>query len=81
MACVTEFGQGWCAGQLAAVDIDPGSPTYGTVTPLVTGLCGPHDVQLNTTETSVYVVEVDARRFIRVDFLHSVYLLAVMRGQ
>jgi len=80
IAYVTGFGEGWCAGQLAVVDIDPDS-TYGTVTPSVTGLCGAHDVQLNTTETSVYVVEVDARRFIRVDFLCAVYLLAVLRGQ
>jgi hypothetical protein len=35
-------------------------------------------MRLDTTETSVYVVEVDARRFIHVDFLHTAYLPAVM---
>jgi len=67
LAYVTDFGEGECMGQLVVVDIDPASPTYGIVTPLLTGLCGPHDVRLNAAETAAYVVEVDARRLIRVD--------------
>ena len=68
LAYVSVFGEGWCTGQLAVVDIDPTSLTYGMVTPLLTGLCGPHDIRLNADESAVYVVEVDGRRLIRVDF-------------
>jgi sugar lactone lactonase YvrE len=65
---VTEFGpEGRCGGALSAVDVDPGSPTYGVVTRLLTGLCGPHDVQLNAAESVAYVVEVDGRRLIAID--------------
>jgi len=68
LAYVTEFGpEGKCGGALSTVDVDPGSPTYGTVTRLLTGLCGPHDVQLNAAESVAYVVEVDGRRLIAID--------------
>jgi len=69
LAYVTEFGpEGNCGGALSVVDIDPTSPTYGMVTPLLTGLCGPHDIRFNAYESVAYIVEVDSRRLIRVDF-------------
>jgi sugar lactone lactonase YvrE len=69
LAYVTEFGpEGGCGGALSVVDIDPTSPTYGMVTTLLTGLCGPHDIRFNADESVAYIVEVDSRRLIRVDF-------------
>jgi len=69
LAYITEFGpEGSCGGALCVVDIDPTSPTYGMVTPLLTGLCGPHDIRFNAAESVAYIAEVDSRRLIRVDF-------------
>ena len=80
-AYITEFGEeGGCTGALSTIDIDSTSPTYGVATRLLTGLCGPHDVRLNTDESIAYVVEVDGKRLIRVDFLYTVYLPAVLRS-
>jgi sugar lactone lactonase YvrE len=79
-AYVTDFGGGaYCTGKLSVVDIDPSSPSYGEITTLLSGLCGPHGVRLNQDETAAYVVEVDGRRLIRVDLLHAVYIPLVLR--
>jgi DNA-binding beta-propeller fold protein YncE len=81
LAYLTEFGpEGGCGGALDKVDIDPASSTYGMVTRLLTGLCGPHDVRLGADESTLYVVEVDGKRLFRVDFRHATYLPIVLRG-
>jgi len=68
-AYITEFGpEGDCGGTLNVVDIDSTSPNYRTITRLLTGLCGPHDIQFNKAESVAYIVEVDSSRLIRVDF-------------
>jgi DNA-binding beta-propeller fold protein YncE len=68
-AYVMEFGpEGGCSGTLSVVDIDSTSPNYRTITRLLTELCGPHDIRFNAAESVAYVVEVDSRRLIRVDF-------------
>jgi len=78
-AYVTEFGEeGSCTGAHSVIDIDSASPNYGMVTRLLIGLCGPHDVRLNTDESTAHVVEVDGRRLLRVDFLHALYLPCVV---
>jgi DNA-binding beta-propeller fold protein YncE len=69
LAYITEFGpEGSCGGTLSVVDIDSTSPNYRTITRLLTGLCGPHDIRFNAAESVAYIVEVDGRRLIRVDF-------------
>jgi len=68
LAYLTEFGpEGRCGGSLSVVDIDPASPTYGTLTRLLTGLCGAHDVRLTANESVAYVTELDSHRLIRVE--------------
>ena len=68
-AYITEFGpEGGCGGTLSVVDIDSTSPNYRTITRLLTGLCGSHDIRFNAAESVAYIVEVDSRRLIRVDF-------------
>jgi DNA-binding beta-propeller fold protein YncE len=80
-AYITEFGEeGGCTGALSTIDIDPASPSYGVATRLLTGLCGPHDVRLHADESTAYVVEVDGKRLIRVDFSYTVYLPVVLRA-
>jgi DNA-binding beta-propeller fold protein YncE len=80
-AYITEFGEeGDCTGALSMIDIDSTSPTYGVATRLLTGLCAPHDVRLNVDESIAYIVEVDGKRLIRVDFSYAVYLPAVLRS-
>lgn len=70
LAYITEFGgpEGGCSGTLSVVDIDSASPNYRTITRLLTGLCGAHDIRFNAAESVAYIVEVNSSRFIRVDF-------------
>jgi sugar lactone lactonase YvrE len=70
LAYITEFGgpEGGCSGTLSVVDIDSTSPNYRTITILLTGLCGSHDIRFNKAESVAYIVEVNSSRFIRVDF-------------
>ena len=70
LAYITEFGgpEGGCSGTLSVVDIDSTSPNYRTITRLLTGLCGAHDIRFNAAESVAYIVEVNSSRFIRVDF-------------
>lgn len=64
LVLVTEFGhEGGCDGAISAINVDLASPKYGNKVILLSGLCGPHDIQLNKDETTLFFVEVDASRF------------------
>ena len=81
-AYVTQFGlETSCTGKLSRVDVDPPSPTYLDVTDILTGLCGPHDLDVRADEQQFYVVLVGGRQLIRVDLMVTVYLPLVVRGQ
>jgi DNA-binding beta-propeller fold protein YncE len=79
-AYVTQFGiETDCTGKLSRVDLV--SPTYLSVTDILTGLCGPHDLDVRADERQFYVVLVGSRQLIRVDLVHVVYLPLVLRGR
>jgi len=81
-AYFTQFGlETSCTGKLSRVDVDPLSPTYLGVTDILTGLCGPHDLDVRADERQFYVVLVGSRQLIRVDLMVTVYLPLVVRGQ
>ncbi len=80
-AYFTQFGiETGCTGKLSWIDIDPLSPTYLKVTDILTGLCGPHDLNVRADERQIYVVLVGSRQLIRVDLLEAVYLPIVFRN-
>jgi len=70
-----------CTGKLSRVDVDPLSPTYLGVTDVLTGLCGPHDLDVRADERQFYVVLVGSRQLIRVDLMVMVYLPLVVRAR
>jgi len=81
-AYITQFGiETACTGKLSWVDLGPLSPTYLSVTDILTGLCGPHDLDVRADERQFYVVLVGSRQLIRVDLVHVVYLPLVLRGR
>jgi len=81
-AYFTQFGlETSCTGKLSQVDLGPLSPTYLSVTDILTGLCGPHDLDVRADERQFHVVLVGGRQLIRVDLVGMVYLPLVVRGQ
>jgi sugar lactone lactonase YvrE len=80
-AYLTQFGnEGKCTGKLSWIDINPLAATFLDVNDIVTGLCGPHDLDMRADERQFYVVLVDGRRLIRVDLLETLYLPIVFRN-
>jgi len=80
-AYYTQFGiEGGCTGKLSWVDIDPHSATHLQVTDILTGLCGPHDLDVRADERQFFVVLVDGSQLIRVDLLQALYLPIVSRN-
>jgi DNA-binding beta-propeller fold protein YncE len=80
-AYFTQFGnEGACTGKLSWIDIVPSSPAYLSLTDILTGLCGPHDLDVRMDERQFYVVLVDGKQLIRVDLAESVYLPMVLRN-
>jgi len=78
-AYFTQFGlETSCTGKLSRVDLDPLSATYLSVTDILTGLCGPHDLDVRADERQFYVVLVGSRQLIRVDLAHTIYLPLVL---
>ena len=57
------------------------SATYLSVTDILTGLCGPHGLDVHADERQFYVVLVGSRQLIRVDLMVTVYLPLVVRAQ
>ena len=62
------------------IDIDPLSVTCPEVTDILTGLCGPHDLDVRADERLFYLVLVGGRQLLRVDLWHVNYLPVVVKS-